>query len=261
MENFTDPIKIGFGLYLHRFHQDLIASTPAMQEFAARPFSQCAVWAPARMIDQVEEMIASWRKNDNADDARPRPYLPVMIAAMSKDYMPAPPEFSRVVPEDTFITLPEDPLERLFKLRMVTADVRIQVAIIAQEEATARSIALQLDLFAKTTENRRFYAPFTLAGFSEGWPVTLEMPELQGIANPPGENKNMTILTVDIQARATVPLLRAPGPGEPHDGKGTGASNDPHGYPAVQEARGTNGPAPAYLVPEKWVKRWTGGEQ
>jgi hypothetical protein len=254
VENFTDPIKIGFGHYLGRFHAGLIASTPAMQEFAARPFSQCAVWAPGRMIDQVEDMLASWRKNDNAGSERPRPYLPVIIAAMAKDYMPAPPEFSRVVPDDTFVTLPDDPLGRLFKLRMVVADVRTQVAIMAPEEPTARSIALQLDLFVKATENRSFYAPFTLAGMTEQWPVTLEMPELQAISVPIGDTKNMTILTVDIQARATVPLLRAPGPGEAHDGKGAGTPADPHGYPKVTEARGTNGPHPAYKRATKWTE-------
>jgi hypothetical protein len=252
MENFTDPIKIGFGQYLHRFHQGLVAATPALSEYVARPFSKAAVWAPGRMIDQVEEMLGSWRKNDNGGEPQPRPYLPVMIAAMSKDYMPAPPEFSRVVPDDTYITLPEDTKGRVFKLRMVVADVRTQVAIIAQEEPTARAIALQLDLFCKSTENRRFYAPFTLAGMKEGWPVTLEMPELQAIANPQADTKNMTILTVDIQMRATVPLLRSPGPGEPNDGKGEGTLQDPHGYPVVLTVDGANGPAPTYTHKDRW---------
>lgn len=252
MENFIDPIKVGFGHYLQRFHKGLFPVTAGLQEFSAREFSKSAVWAPGRMIDQVESMLESWRKNDNADSSQPRPYLPVMIAAMSKDFLPAPPEFTRVVPDDMYVMLPDDPKERIFKLRMASVDVRIQVAIMAQEGPTAYAIALQLDLFAKASENRTFFAPFKLAGFSEAWPMTLEMPELQGISTPVGDTKNLSINTVDIQARGVIPLLRGPGPGEKHDGKGAGTEDDPHGYPATIEARGTNGPSSAYAHPETW---------
>ena len=57
MANFTTPIRVAFGRYLQGFHRMLIADTPALAEYAARPFAKAAVWAPGRMVDQVDDMM------------------------------------------------------------------------------------------------------------------------------------------------------------------------------------------------------------
>lgn len=252
MANFTDPIKAAFGRYLQGFYSQLVADTPALAEFAARGFAKSAVWAPGRMVDQVEEMLASWRKNDTAQAARPTPYLPVMIAAMAKDYVPAPPDYSRGLADPIDVMLPNDPLGRVFKMRAVVADVRTQVAIAAPEDSTARSIAMQLQLYASALPNRRFYASYPLAGLDENWPVVLELPDLQAI-NSPTEVKNLTLLTADIQMRATVPLLSYPKGAEPSDGQGAGTADDPHGYLVVVRADGTNAPNAGAPAPTTWT--------
>lgn len=252
MANFTDPIKAAFGRYLGRFYSDyLVADTKALQEFRARGFAKSAVWAPGRMVDQVEDMLSSWRKNDNDSTDQPHPYLPVMIAAMAKDYLPAPPEFGRQIVNPIDVIIPQDPKNRVFKMRAVTADVRTQVAIIAAEDPTARSIAMQLQAFVATSENRRFYSVYRLAGMDDYWPVVLETPDLQAIAAPAGDVKNQTILTVDFQLRATVPMLTTPVTGG--DGKGSGTPDDPDGYLVVIEAHGTSGPAPGYVHNDHWT--------
>lgn len=252
MANFTDPIKEAFGRYLWLFYSDyLIADTRALAEFRARGFSKSAVWAPGRMVDQVEEMLSSWRKNDNEGTDTPHPKLPVIIAAMSKDYMPAPAEFGRQVLNPIDVMLPDDPKRRVFKMRAVTADIRTQVAICAPEEPTARSIAMQLQMFAGATENRRFYSTYRFAGMDDQWPVVLETPDIQAINVPVGEAKNLTILTVDFQMRATVPMLLAPVTGG--DGKGSGTGDDPDGYLVVVQANGANGPRPGFLHNSDWT--------
>lgn len=239
MAGFVEPIKAAFGAYMARFHAQLIADTPSMVEFSARKFSESVVWAPGRMIDQVEDMLSTWRKNDTSQQAQARTRLPVMIAAMSKDFMPAPTDYVRGL-SDSFlpVTIPGDTKNRVFYMRGVVADIRTQVAIFAPEEGTARSLAMQLHLFASALPNRRFYSTYTLAGMPDKWPVVLELPDLNAVASPT-DVKNLTVMTVDIQLRATVPMLVKPAPGSVHaDGKGSGTDADPDGFLVVNEVDG-----------------------
>ncbi len=249
MANFTDPIKAAFGDYLREFHEQLFADTPAMAEFAARPFAEAAVWAPGRMIDQVEDMLASYRKNDNSQAVKPKTPLPIMIACMAKDFVPAPPEFGRGLGDPVDVMIPDDPKERVFSMRVVVAEIRTQVALVAADDATARSMALQLHAWTSAIGNRIFYSTYKLAGIDDRWPVMLEMPDLMAM-NSPTEVKNLTMLVLDISLRATVPLLRAPKSTEPNDGQGDGSNQDnqfapdydPSGYLVVTEANGKNYP-------------------
>lgn len=252
MANFTDPIKAAFGRYLQAFYDQLVADTPALAEYAARGFSKSAVWAPGRMVDQVEDMLAAWRKNDTSGSARATPYLPILIVAMAKDYVPAPSEFGRPLADAVDVMLPDDAKQRVFRMRAVTADVRCQIAVCAPEDSTARSLAMQLNLFAQALGNRRFFASYRLLGHDEMWPVVIELPDLQAINNP-SEVKNMTILTVDIQMRATIPLLSHPKAGAPNDGKGAGTEDDPSGYLVVVQSDGATAPMPALVLPSNWA--------
>ena len=234
---FTDPIKAAFGRYLQRFHAQLLADTPAMREFVARDFAQAAVWAPGRMVDQATDMLEAWRKNDTSEAAQGTPKLPVMIAAMSKDFMPSPGDYTRGL-SDAFlpVMIPGDAKERVFYMRAVVCDIRAQVAIFAPEESTARSIAMQLHLFASALPNRRFDAIYRLSGINDAWPVVLELPDLNAVAAPT-EVKNLTILTVDISMRATIPMLVKPAAGQ-GDGQGSGTEDDPDGFLVVTQAEG-----------------------
>lgn len=263
MSNFTDPIKAAFGRYLQEFHKLLIADTKAMAEFANRDFAKAAVWAPGRIIDQVEDMLASWRKNDTSQATQPKTQLPIMIACMGKDFVPAPPEFGRGLGDAVDVIIPTDPKERLFKMRVVVADIRTQVAIIAADDSTARSIALQLHAYTSAIGNRSFHTTYKLAGIDDHWPVMLEIPDLMAMSAPT-EVKNLTMLVLDVTLRATVPLLTAPKAAEANDGQGTGANTDnpfepdydPSGYLVVTQANGFNFP-PRIGAPAMGV--WTVG--
>jgi len=137
-------------------------------------------------------------------------------------------------------------------MRAVVADVRVQLAVFAQEEATARSIVMQLYAFATATANRRFRARYKLAGLDDDWPVVIESTDLMGVTSPT-EVKNLTILTVDIQLRATVPMLSYPRRTEPNDGAGSGTPADPDGYLVVERVDGLTAPAPGYATPVTWT--------
>jgi hypothetical protein len=251
MANFTQPIKEAFARYMGRYYDQLVADTKALAEFKGRGLAKSIVWAPDRMVDQVTEMITAWRRNDTSSGEQPTPFVPVMIAAMAKDYTPAPVDFTIPLADPIDVMLPSDTKKRAFKMRTVAAQVRTQVAIVASEESTARSLAMQLHLFARAAANRRMHASYPLAGLDEWWPVVLEMPDLSGVA-PPDEAKNLTILTVDIVMMATVPLLMAPTGAASNDGKGDGTDDDPNGYLVVTTVYGGAG-QPGGPVERTWT--------
>ncbi len=253
MANFTTPIKEAFGRYLERFHAEVIGDTQFVTEFAARDFSRAAVWAPGRMIDQVEEMLGAWRKNDTSKTAKATPFLPIMIAAMSKDYMPVTADYSRSIADPVYVTLPGDAKNRVFKMRVVVSEVRAQIAIAGPDEATCKSIALQLQLFASRTMNRRFHSTYRLVGMNELWPVSLENPDITSV-NMANDVKNLTVLAADFTMRATVPLLMGPKATDiDADGKGTGTADDPDGFLTVQEVQGKAFPDFINAVPVGWT--------
>ena len=248
MGNFTDPIKAGFGRYLAGFHQQLMGDTLGVREFAARPFGKAAVWAPGRMADSVEEMLEAWRKNDTSQATQPKVYLPVMIAALSKDFTPAPGDFVMNRGDWIDVMIPSDTEGRVFKMRSVTRDVRAVVLIAAADEPTASSLALQLQAYCSEMFNRRFAAHYPLAGLDEKWPVSLEVPDIMTVPVLT-EQKNITMMTAEFTLRATIPMLKAPLASQPNDGKGSGNTDNPfaslynpNGYLVVVEARGANYP-------------------
>lgn len=260
MSNFTMPVKVAFARYLREFHSQLIADTPAMQEFAAREYKRVVMWAPDRMIDQATEMLASWRKNDTSQSARPNSALPVMLIAMTKDFVPAPVEFGPGTSFAQDVQIPSDPQNRAFKLRRVTAEIRAQIVIAAAEDVTARSIAMQLHLFVSDPARRYFSATHDLAGLKEDWPVQIENTEVMAVTVPT-DVKNLTVLAVDLSLYASVPFLSAPKSTQPNDGKGSGSNQDqpfapgynPSGFPVVIEAKGFNSPGSVQSGVPDWI--------
>lgn len=231
-----------------RFYAEIQPTNNTLREFADRGLSKSIVWAPSRMIDAAEEMLASWQRNDT-DNAPTHPAkLPVIIVALAKDYTPTSREFTRQVADKMLVILPDDEKERAFGLRVMSGDIRAQLAIFAHDEATARSLAAQFLLFIDATENRRFTSQYEFAGQVLEWPVQLESPDAPAMSIAT-EAKNLTILALDVVLKAQIPLFDAPKAGQPNDGKGTPNTDDPAGYPLVETIDITsNEGSPDYTV-------------
>lgn len=216
-----------------RFYAEIQPTNNTLREFTDRGLPKSIVWAPSRMIDAAEEMLSSWQRNDT-DKAPTRPAkLPVIIVALAKDYTPTSRDFTRQVADKMLVILPGDEKERAFGLRVMSGDIRAQLAIFAHDEATARSLAAQFLLFVDSTENRRFTAQYEFAGQVLEWPVQLESPDAPAMSIAT-EAKNLTILALDVVLKAQIPLFDAPKAGQPNDGKGTPNTDDPAGYPLVE---------------------------
>lgn len=234
----TIAVKSAFGAYIGEFYASLVPTTKPMHEFVARGLAKSCVWAPGRMIDQIDEMISAWQRNDTDQAPTQPPKLPVVIVAMAKEYIPTGREYGRQISEQLDVIFPDDVKERYFGLRVMSGDIRAQVAFCAVDEVTAKSIASQFLLFIDAVENRRFFAQYAFAGEQLPFPVQIESPEAPAINVQTG-NKNLTVLAADLTLKASIPLFNVPTGDQPNDGQGTpGDAADPNGYPLVIEVVG-----------------------
>jgi hypothetical protein len=231
-------LKVGFGHYMGRFFDQLVPTTKPMAEYCRRPFKYAVMLAPARMIDMAEDLLAKYLRADIQKDfgSNTRPHnLPVILVAFARDVTPTGRDYGRQVANADYMSFPDDEKRRVFKVRTVASDVRVQCAIFASDEPTARSIAAQFLLFVDAVENRRFWVDYEYAGFRVRYPAQLETTEALAPLTPTEAN-NLTVLAVDLTLKCTIPLISGPREGEPHDGKGIpGDEYDPAGYPIVEQ--------------------------
>lgn len=240
------PFKDGLGQWLVQFRAQFQPDTDATAEWAAREAKKAMVWAPARMVDQVEAMLSSWRNNDNSSKAGTAAFLPVLFAAVATDYTESPGEEGRPVTDMTPFAFPEDNRRRSFRLRMMSADLRVQLVVVASEALSAMSMMGQLAFWA--TERQRFKAIYPFAGFTSEWPVRILQSDRLAIPTPLGEQ--LSILSLDLIMRAAVPLFYGPRDDEANDG----SSPDP-GFAVVTQVTNqhnqTLGP-PTGVSQEEW---------
>lgn len=229
-----DPVKVAWGEYLQRFFAQVVPTNKQLELFTKSTFGEVVWLAPGRMIDDAEEMLAKYRKKDVRGKATNSYRAPVMISAFARDYTPTGRDYTRQIADMEYITFPEDPKERVFGLKLISGDLRVQTCIFAQEEPTARSLAAQFCLYIDSVEGRRFKARYPFAGFDSEWPVQLDSPDTAGVLVQTGE-KNMTILAIDLNLHCAVPLFYAPKTAEEADNKGSlGDAADPAGFRTVQ---------------------------
>lgn len=228
-----EPVKAAFGQFVGRYFASLVPTTRPLERYVQRELDDAIKWAPARMVDQVEEMLSQWFRADHGPGPTKPPELPAILVAMAKDYTPTGRDYTRQVADRMLVMILGDPKERLFGLRAVAGDIRAQLVFVATDEPSARSLAAQFLLFLDATENRRFGARHTFAGQATPWPVQIESPGAPAMAIA-SDAKNLTILALDVTLRAEIPLYDAPAAGQPNDGKGVPGTDDPAGYPLVQ---------------------------
>lgn len=221
------PLKTAFGRYMKGWFDSLYGATPGVQEYIKRGFPHGVQWAPGRMVDQVESMLAAYQKNDNQPQGK-NTKLPVVIAALAKDFTPAGAEWGR---QQARKLVSLEPGGSVYGYRQAMIEKRAQIVIFSAEEPTANSLAAQFCLYIGEIANRSFQAENKFGQYTFNTPVQLESPDVvfMSIAN---EQKNLTILAADLTLRSIIPYFDAPREGEENDGSG----RNPPGYPVVGSA-------------------------
>lgn len=236
IDGVTFPLKDAFSAYMTRWYRGLYADTKGVIEFTQRNIERCIVWAPGRMVDAAEEMLAAYRKNDNDGGAHGKgALLPVVIIGMAKDYNPTGVDMGGMQVRRQLITITDEPDASIYGYRQAHGDVRTQVVIFAAEEASAKSLAAQFLWFIAQVENRRFKTSHTFGEYGIQLSATIENPDTV-FMNIVTEQKNLTMLAADITLRALFPYFDAPKVGEPNDG----TAHNPPGYPAITQISSTD---------------------
>lgn len=242
------PVKAAIGQWLLEFFAQFHADTPQSVEWAARAPEKAMVWAPARMVDSVEEMLTTWRRNDNSGKAGTSDFTPVLFLAVASDYTETPGEGGRPLTDYVPFAFPGDALKRSYRVRVISADLRAQVVVVSPNAPTSMSMIGQLMHWA--AERQRFRSTYTFAGFPSQWPVKVEQADRMAIPTPLGEQ--LCVLSVDLTLRATMPMFYAPKAGQPNDGQA-----EPAGYPTVQQVTNAHnmglGGVPTGVTAEEWA--------
>ncbi len=228
-------------------------TTRALEEYCRRDVVRAIAWTPARVLDSAEDMLAQWRSNDNSGAPGTSASLPVILVALSREPTLSP-EWQQQLGDPIDVVLPNDPKQRVFKLRQAQMDVRAQIVIFASDDPTARSLSIQYALWVASLENRRFVCPFAFTGVSFDYPCMIETPDVL-FQTVPSDQKNLAILVADLTLRPTVPLLRSPGFAQPNDGQGTPADgsspDDLPGFRWLRQVTHNEAGRPVYVSLEE----------
>ena len=241
------PVKAAIGQWLVEFYGQFQPDTPANTEWASRGAVHAMAWAPARMVDHADEMLSNWKRNDNSGKKSTSAYLPVMILAVGAGYAEAPPEVGRSSTDFIPISFPDDTLQRSFRVKVMTLDLRAQIVIMADEPISTASMMAQLSAWVNS--RYKIYAPFVFGDFTTTWPATVILNDKIGVPDEIGEQ--LTVVAMDLTIRATVPLFKGPGPTDRTDG------NTPPGFAVVNSVTNrhdmTLGP-PTGVSAEEWAE-------
>lgn len=228
-----------FGEFMCRWFHSLTPTTPQMREYCSRPTDKAIKFAPSRMVDSVEEMFSKYlrAKADGTGVTHPHD-LPIVFLATARDVTPTGRDFTRQIADGDWYQFPDDERKRIFKVRTIATDIRAQVAILAEQAETAKSMMAQLVLFLDRTESRRFSAVYTFGDCASEWPVQLDSPEIFAAQTVMTDTKNLCCLAADLTLKAMIPLFEAPQTEEDAD-ETTGIAGDPYepaGFKLVQDA-------------------------
>lgn len=230
-----DNVRNAVGRWMGGWHAGLLPITPQMDEYAARALAKSVAFVPGRMIDSATDMLNLWIRNDT-DSAKPTKShkLPMTLLAMATETPPSGRDWGINVTHEIFVSIAQDPKERVFQMKTQLRDVRLQVAFFAQEPETAGHLSAQLCHWVEGYRNKHFSALWPFAGMQMPAPITLESDDLMP-QRIPVESKNLSIMTVDVTLKVLQTMYFAPKPGEANDGKGSGTKADPHGFPITSK--------------------------
>jgi hypothetical protein len=242
----TTPVKAAFGQWLCAFYAQFYPDTPAGVEWAARGHVKAMQWAPGRMVDDVENMISTYKRVDNSGNASTSTFFPVLLTAVAADYNETPGEAGRHASHWRSMAMPGDTLKRHLQVRVMSADLRAQVVAVGTDAPTVMSMIGQLVEWAKVS--RVFQARYVFQGIPSDWPVQVLWEDRMALPSLIGEH--MAVLPLDLKLRAGMPMFRGPVGDEATDGQ------DPPGFPVVEQIDSahdqTLGP-PNGVSPAEWV--------
>lgn len=193
-----EAFQKSWGNLLVNFREWLLADTADLHYWKTRPLKEAIAACPSRMVDDAEIMLSEWRKNQNASVKGMTSFLPVMLTAF--DAVPSAPDISSIrgVPDWMPVILPQDPLNRMVRMRTIPIAVRAQIAVFTDNPHSALMFTSQFCAYL-TSETKRILTITLPVG--DGITDDCELVILDNSLYPSKvstEAKNITIFTVDV---------------------------------------------------------------
>lgn len=207
-----ESIQIAWGYVLRDFRQWCKPEGQAMWRWKTAPLKQCIMAAKSSMIDDAEAMLRAWSENQNTKDSQGMSaFLPVMTTAIAS--IQTPPEHEQVVGRADWldVVIPNDPLERVVKMRTMPSAFRCQIAFFCPDAHGAMMLANQFCLYFKSEKKRTFGVDFEIGEY-EGKPITdtWRFRVLDNSLYPDramSEYQNLHIVTVDCTIIGDIPVV------------------------------------------------------
>lgn len=215
------------GRYLVDWFKGLYSDTTAVGEFKARAVAEAIKWAPSRMIDEAESMLAQYRKNENGPAGKTTK-LPIILLATDDDFAGTQASSGGQHTGRELVQIEEG--GSWYGYRQIMHDRRIQVVIIASEGQSAGSLAAQLGSYMARPSKRYVDAIYPFGEYRVPAPMTLDTNRIDWM-NVKTDSKNLKILAGDLTFRCIIPVFDAPDEGEPNDG----TAHNPPGYPLLKK--------------------------
>lgn len=214
-----------FSAYMIDWFKGLYADTAAVTEFKSRAVAEAIKWAPSRMIDEAEGMLAQYRKNENGPPGKTSK-LPIILLATDDDFLGTGADSGGQHTGREVVQIEEG--GSWYGYRQIMHDRRIQVVIIANEGQSAGSIAAQLAAYVERPSKRYMNAFYQFGQYNVPAPMTLAIKAIDWMSVKT-DAKNIKILAGDLTFRCIIPVFDAPAVDEANDG----TTNNPPGFPLV----------------------------
>lgn len=202
----TEAFQNTWGQLLRDFHQWVIPDTDDLLNWCNRPARQAIGVCPSSSMDDPDAMLGWWRSNANGTEGGNTAYLPVLLTAFESAV--SVPMLSNLmgVPYAFEVRLPNDPENRVLKLRAVPVGIRAQVVFFAPNAHSATFAAAQFCAFMSDENKRRQILTINMgAGMVSDWTMTIFDNELSPSST--ATQDNLKGWTVDVTLSGLVPQL------------------------------------------------------
>lgn len=201
-----DVVKAAFSEYILNGLDCLLPVTPAIDSYNARERAAKMAICPDRMVDKAEELLAQYEKSSTGGASLNAP-LPIVLCAFAKDTMPIAPDRGMSIP-NAFIGRLSDNIESpAVDMYFDHVESRVQLAFIAHEGETVRSILSQMRLYINAFENHRWAINwvhngecFTTTCSMDSYEPMSEMVEIEG-------RTNITIMVWSLTLNFQIPYI------------------------------------------------------
>ncbi|AUZ05230.1 hypothetical protein ADP71_17030 [Vitreoscilla sp. C1] len=202
-----DVVKEAFVRYIMAGVDEMLPITPALQKFITKPRSSRLRVCPSRMVDDVQDMLNTYRRSSDANGKAIDSPLPVMFIAFAKETSPIPTDRGRSVADVQNVNL--NNTSGFYQVRMQHKSWRCQLVFVAHEHETATGMTDQMRLYMQRFKNHRWQIPWHHDGEEFETTGTFEdgFEPMESVIDVDGGRKNITIFAWDLTLNYVLPFV------------------------------------------------------